>query len=104
MRFALILLIPLLVVMIMVGREHVQHMRARPDRRNRAYCNQIASISLAEQRKRQLEDWERRFRLSMSHEEYVLTLIDMPEGVCAGNCEPKLHRLSAGATDSQVRR
>jgi hypothetical protein len=103
-RFVIFPLIPLLMVFIFIFWVALIERDSQPEPKSREYRREFTAISLRKQRQDQLDDWERRFRLSMSHEEYVLTLFEIPEGVCLDDCRPKLHQLSAGVADGQVRR
>ena len=122
--------LPILAFIVIVSLDSIAY--ARETRRlyppSKARGGKNASISLPEQRKRQLDDWENRFRLACGEEEYRRTLppwhdAGMPRSPFTAALanfantkleeqikfyeneqREKLHRLSTGVADSQVRR
>lgn len=108
--------LPILAFIVIVSLDSIAY--ARETRRlyppSKARGGKNASISLPEQRKRQLDDWENRFRLACGEEEYRRTLPPWHDaGIPKESLlyefyenarKQELHRLSTGATDSQVRR
>ena len=122
--------LPLLAFTVILLADSYSYARETKRRypKNKEYQREFTSLSLRKQRQDQLNDWEMRFRLACGEEEYRRTLppwhdAGMPRSPFTAALanfantkleeqikfyeneqREKLHRLSTGVADDQVRR